>query len=419
MLRLTTLSSAQAVESRRSPAFPHHYPEYCTTPQEQDTRRIPLLATKDGRHDRNANTATTTATTTTTITTMADEDGRMDDHYVYNVRQVTAVVRHGTRTPSTHAKCWAGFWGSAETGVWDCRPHDLTELQMDDPTTPGGVWLEKTYDALRRPHHNSTESENTVYGNILNGTCQYMQLLLRGYEQEVKNGKVLADAYGHQWFDEQQYDNPDHRFYHEPTLRFRSDDDQRTLLSGQALLRGLLQRYLEYQQKNSRESTKSFGQTYGWLGNEHEHNHNDNNHHHLPIIPIHTAGRNQDILSPNPLRCPRLDTIRYSEALQTPEYHTFQNRTYKLRKQLLRMFGTEEIGISCLMGIMCTDRKLPHSLLQRTFRELNLAGTKHATNGLFQRIVDYVSTDKWFVRSCLFCFLFLVDVVVADDNLDS
>ena len=44
--------------------------------------------------------------------------------------------------------------------------------------------FEKQYDALKEP-----------LSNELGGTCQVGQLLLRGYEQELRNGRYLRSAY--------------------------------------------------------------------------------------------------------------------------------------------------------------------------------------------------------------------------------
>ena len=80
--------------------------------------------------------------------------------------------------------------------------------------------------------------------NKLNGTCQVGQLLLRGFTQELANGKHLRTAYT---FDGS---NMDHEILRmrlldlssatDPRpfelLKYRSDDDQRTLMSGQVFL---------------------------------------------------------------------------------------------------------------------------------------------------------------------------------------
>jgi hypothetical protein len=82
---------------------------------------------------------------------------------------------------------------------------------------------------------------NSSCKNNLNGTCQEGQLIKQGYEQQIFNGRLLRDAYiydgGNEGHDPrlQLFDTSRRDFYpfEQPHLRYRSDDDQRTLASGQ------------------------------------------------------------------------------------------------------------------------------------------------------------------------------------------
>lgn len=68
------------------------YPPYCSTPEEMEKRAVPPL-------QGNGN------------------DGSS------KLIHVTAIIRHGARTPFRGApeyKCWNGFWEDEETGVWNC-----------------------------------------------------------------------------------------------------------------------------------------------------------------------------------------------------------------------------------------------------------------------------------------------------------
>jgi hypothetical protein len=267
------------------------------------------------------------------------------------ILHVTAVIRHGARTPTgSDMQCWDGYWDSVDTGVWDC---DLTTIMA--PPSPNRVkqeegdshWdtdnsfflFEKIYDALQYPQDGLT--------NELNGTCQRGQLLLQGYEQEVSNGRILRDAYTFRTDDPYQQDERmrliDLSFdefspwdpYH---LRVRADDDQRTLMSGQILLRGLF----------DEEVMKVFYDTKMY-----------------PQIKVHTADRIKDILDPNEHVCPKLKTIR-EQALQSEDFQTWNNsqEVNDIREFMRVTLGnTDQNGmLDCLMTSICTDRPLPEEV---------------------------------------------------------
>lgn len=308
------------------------YPPYCSTPEEMATRKIPPL--------------------------------RTDDPHLGETRivHVTAVLRHGARTPwSSSQECWNGFWTTDETAIWNCdlttilappAPNRVKEEEKD--YTNFGINLmflyEKRFDALEDPEDGLT--------NELNGTCQVGQLLLQGYEQEIANGKMLRDAYV---YDDRKPYGHDERMrlldismneyvpwdvFH---LRYRSDDDQRTLMSGQVVLRGLFGPEVK--------------QTYDKTGQ-------------YPVIPVHTADRDRDILDANPSVCPLLNSVQ-SQIMQSNEYQQFNN---SIAARGIREFMANELGMTrlneglldCLMTTMCTDRPLP------------------------QVLDDYDSKDSWF-----------------------
>jgi len=171
-------------------------------------------------------------------------------------------------------QCWDGYWDDPTTAVWNCELTTLTSppsppfiADVEDDPAPSEIdnerdaavgddamfLFEKRYDALHDP---------PVLANAFNGTCQMGQLLLRGYEQELANGKHLRDAYVYaagpngdamfkdgsgaaasdprmRLFDLNADGGADYAPYEEPHLYYRADDEQRTLMSGQVLLRGL------------------------------------------------------------------------------------------------------------------------------------------------------------------------------------
>jgi hypothetical protein len=240
------------------------YPPYCSTPEEMDTRRIPDLR---------------------------DNDPHLGETRLVHV---TSIIRHGARTPwSSSINCWEGFWENSATAIWDCdlttilappSPNRVREEEGDHTFDASNAMFlfEKKYDALMDPDNGLT--------NELNGTCQAGQLLLQGYEQEITNGKFLRDAY---LYDSSNFDH-DERMrlldisftqyspWDEAHLRYRADDDQRTLMSGQVLLRGLF----------GPEVADDFQKTGVY-----------------PTIPVHTADRDRDILDANAGVCPRLNSL--------------------------------------------------------------------------------------------------------------
>ena len=196
------------------------YPKYCSTPEQMNGRRIPPLSTPPDMETQ--------------------------------LLQVTGIFRHGARTPYTDYQCWTGW----DEQKWDCELKTLTappaqpeilKLAKDGVENveldgEGVMFLfEKSYDALHDPPQ---------LRNFLNGTCQKGQLILKGYSQELHNGKMLRQTYvresesGSQTAPDKNEirddmvlfdldDGSEKRPYEYPNLYYRADDDQRTIMSGQ------------------------------------------------------------------------------------------------------------------------------------------------------------------------------------------
>ena len=306
------------------------YPEYCSTTEQMFYRKIPPLS---------------------------DNDSLVGETRLVHV---TAIIRHGARTPwSGQQQCWHGFWNAShDTSRWDC---DLTTVMAPpDPNTVShqeGItkkdWLpddafflfEKIFDALNTGEEGGLKNE-------LNGTCEKGQMILQGYEQEILNGRYMRSAYGYEstdyghdermrLFDLSFQTNKNSKGrppWDADHLYLRADDDQRTVMSGQVLLRGLFEK----------EVVAAFQQdgTY-------------------PNIVVHTADRNQDVLDANVKVCPRLAELE-NAAFQSQEYQAFNNSD---EMQALRWFTRDKLGtedpfhlLDCLMTTICTDRELPESI---------------------------------------------------------
>ncbi|KAG7337482.1 kynurenine 3-monooxygenase [Nitzschia inconspicua] len=318
------------------------YPPYCADPTEMATRTIPPLEA---------------------IT----ENG--DDAPTTKLVHVTAVIRHGARTPTHPKECWSGYWDEPD-GVWDCNVK--TMLSSRPYTSPSAgeslLLVEKVYDAFRG------ESADSIYKNQLNGTCQEAQLIEQGVQQQISNGMALRDAYIYDGSNDNQdsrlrlFDTTEKGMYpfQEPVLRYRSDDDQRTLASGQILLTTMFE-----QELNSYRTAEGRN----------------------PVIPHHTADRHVDILSPK-AGCPTHKEAE-RQALGSKEYQDFIQSDES--KNVLRLLK-EGVGIAnptgslvdCLMTAICTDRSLPPALDDFGKEEQDDVWTKEYGSHRFQRVVDYM-----------------------------
>ena len=308
-------------------------------------------------------------------------------------------------------RCWDGYWNEPETAFWDCELTTMTSPPTDpyvkeveaDPGAAGDedvaevgdaamFLFEKRYDALSYPPE---------LANALNGTCQKGQLLLRGYEQELSNGKHLRRAYVHsgkaeadglsdgdddgdgdgdgavggagagagkvsladsdprmRLFDLGSNSDmyADRRPYEEPHLYYRADDEQRTLMSGQVLLRGLWGPEIV-------QDAHATGQD--------------------PVVVLHTADYDFDVLTSNIRDCPRLLDLA-AEAERSDVFQMFNTSAEaKELRDAASKLGTDfhkDDWIDCLMTTMCTDRPLPPDLADYGSR-----------SSLFQRFIDFAT----------------------------
>jgi hypothetical protein len=141
---------------------------------------------------------------------------------VRELKQVQVMIRHGARTPYGLFTCWKNY----DVSWNNCN---VTELMIESPSmtasTKPGQWLyRKLYDGSL---------------NYLGGNCYTGQLLSEGYQQELTNGGVLYDAYIDGAFP--LFPTNDWEQLNSTTdIYLRSDDEQRTLMSGQILLRTFL-----------------------------------------------------------------------------------------------------------------------------------------------------------------------------------
>jgi len=331
-----------------------HYAPYCAVPSQMEERSIPPL--RDYLPNNDASVGSDAASKKSLVG---------ETRLVH----VTAIVRHGARTPwSSEMKCWNGYWESEKTGKWDCD--DLTTFlatpsrngsttrkggggNTDSDTgsngngngtvvhedASGAILFEKKYDALSFPDEGLT--------NVLNGTCEMGQLIQQGYEQQIRNGQILRDAYAYR---KGEYDHDERMrllnirmgendpvpWQHPSQLYFRADDYQRTVMSGQILLRSLFDPELAAHRRDHPEDAV--------------------------VIPLHIADEDKDVMDANEKDCPRLRAIK-EEAMSSPEYQAFNSSddSQEVREYLQAKLGMGEDAsvLDCMMCTMCTDRPLP------------------------------------------------------------
>eukprot|EP01038_Epipyxis_sp_PR26KG_P010653 gene10653-14307_t len=260
--------------------FPNYYPAYCSKDMSQ--RQIIPLSTSQ-------------------------------QSLVNELKQVQVIVRHGARTPYALFSCWANY-----TVTWtNCN---VTELMIPSPSynlpTRPAKWLfRKIYDGSP---------------NELGGNCYTGQLLLEGYEQEEANGQILFQAYLNSSLPLRLFDtNVWTELNTGSQMYLRSDDEQRTLESGQILLHTMF---------NITEEV---------------------------IVLWHTGDYDLDQIYPNSGVCPRLNQLQ-DIAYSSSEFIAINNSAYinNLTNNLTVIFGgvsywTWNNALDCLMTTVCTNRDIP------------------------------------------------------------
>jgi len=224
--------------------------------------------------------------------------------------QVQAIIRHGARTPYTAYQCWADYdipWNNC----------NVTELMIES----------NSYTSQQRPAKWLFRKLYDGSANDLGGNCYTGQLLYEGFEQELQNGRYMYDAYIDSdlplfntdiWTDI----NTNQQIY------LRSDDEQRTLMSGQLLLHGMFNVSQEI------------------------------------IVPWHTGDYNLDQIYPNSYACPRLSQLE-NQIYATSDFiaENTSTRINTLNTDLNVILGTGQwywyYIFDCFMTTVCTNRQVP------------------------------------------------------------
>ena len=247
---------------------------------------------------------------------------------VDTIKQVQTMIRHGSRTPWGKEPCWKDY-----TIPWsDCN---VTELMLASP-------VNYPYDGAGSqdvPEPWLFRKEYNAFTNLLGGTnCYTGQLLKFGYDQEQANGRIFNKAYLNQTdsklniFSTDEWANID-----AAQTFFRSDDEQRTLMSGQTMLSTFFD--LTPDTDNTIDS----------------------------IVTWHTGDDALDQIAPNPTACPLLNGIQ-SDNYASSAFQTYNNSAeiVGLTNALNGILGDEKEGywtwysiIDCFMTAVCNDYPIP------------------------------------------------------------
>ena len=157
-----------------------------------------------------------------------------------SIMTASAFIRHGSRTPYEPSYCWEGYQEDDSQSKWDCSTSMVmtTSPSSASPyTSSSGLLFRKVYDSLTPPSYNA-----------FRGTCHEGQLIEEGVKQETANGVALREAYvgadearnlfnvAEPYLTSNESSTSGVPLSH---VRFRGDDQQRTLMSGQILVESM------------------------------------------------------------------------------------------------------------------------------------------------------------------------------------
>lgn len=233
---------------------------------------------------------------------------------VSELKQVLVMIRHGSRTPyMAGIPCWEDYdvqWNNC----------NVTDLVLPSDAL-------YNYSSQARPEPWLFRLIYDAWPDELGGNCMTGQLMREGYLQELSNGNALRAAYLNQSTASLNiFDTADYAKLDTGRMYFRSDDEQRTVMSGQAML----STFFDVTAPN--------------------------------VVAWHTMDDAIDQIAPNAAACPALVDAQ-AAAYSSYNFTHIVNDTGVLTDELNAVWGAGQWSyyscIDCLMTTVCTGRGIP------------------------------------------------------------
>ncbi|ETV65934.1 hypothetical protein, variant [Aphanomyces astaci] len=240
--------------------------------------------------------------------------------------QAQVIARHGARAPYSRVFCWETA-PSPVNAVWNCSTSSVWsgDIMANDANNRGfGRLYKKQY---------------MDGGNVLSGTCAVGGLLPLGREQHRRVGELLRKAYIGEG-PLKLFNSSNLNTLHKHEIYLRSDDQERTLGSGQALVDGLF----PYDVTDDSDTE-----------------------HMLTWMTADGATDYIDHKSDN--SCPALPFI-LGQVQATPEWAALSRDVAPLQAEFERVVNgtfSWDTCLECLMIARCNDLALPPGMTQELF----------------------------------------------------
>ncbi|CEG37143.1 component of the counting factor complex [Plasmopara halstedii] len=245
---------------------------------------------------------------------------------VQSLEQVQVIARHGARAPYARLFCWESNVHNPMGAEWNCTTASVSsqDINPNEHTKGFGRLYRKSY---MNGH------------NILRGDCIVGGLLPLGRQQQKTNGRFLRDSYvGESQLKLFPTANLSHLELSK--IYLRSDDQERTLGSGQALVDGLF----------PVDGTQSLEL------------------HHM--LSWDVADISVDYINPNENICPLMGHIGQL-ANESPEFwnHLRDPSTVEIEHHFRDVVGNFSWNsvLECLSTARCNNLELPQGVDEDTF----------------------------------------------------
>ncbi|CAI5703059.1 unnamed protein product [Peronospora effusa] len=283
---------------------------------------------------------------TTRIPPLTSEQAEL----VESLEQVQIIARHGARAPYARIFCWDSPKHNPMNAEWNCSTISVSSQEINSKEESKG------FGRLYRKSYIDGH-------NILKGDCIVGGLLESGRQQHMMNGQFLRDAYvgkgSLKLFPTAKLSDLELS-----EIYLRSDDQERTLGSGQALINGLF----------PIDGTPSF--------ELHR------------MLSWNVADYSMDYISPNKKICPLMKHIEQMSN-ESPEFwsHLRDPATVEIERHFSDVVGdfSWDSVLECLSTARCSNLELPDGVDEETFTK-----TYHEVEVLQGIFLTY--NDSWYAK---------------------